>query len=253
MLVAVRTLGRIWVALLALCGVLLATSGAWAKAAAPIGDPLRLEVPGAPDAFYYKPRAGKGTKPVIMYLHGRGANVMENCRNWAKVATQFGWMVCPQGPEDRGNGTRGWNNGAAMGGVIARATLDALRAKYKRKVQLHGNVMIGFSEGAFVAMQVALRDPGTWNRWLILAANDQYWFGDARQVLHDNRPKIKRVYLFTGETDEVAPNTQRVADILKAEKVKYKMKIAPGMGHELPPDRMVTNYRRPLAWLLAAK
>ena len=246
-----RSLGRIWVTLLVLGSVLFVSSGALAKPAARVGDPLRLTVPSAPDAFYYKPRAGRGIKPVLMYLHGRGANVLENCRNWAKVGRRFGWVVCPQGPEDRGNGTRGWNNGAVMGGVIAKATLGALRAKYKRRVQLRGNVMIGFSEGAFVAMQVALRDPGTWNRWLILAANDQYWLGDGRQVLHANRPKIKRVYLFTGESDEVAPNTRRVADILKGEKVRFKVKIAPGMGHEVPPDRMVTNYRRPLAWLLA--
>lgn len=253
MLPPVRKLGPIWVALLVVGSVLFASSGAWAKSATRIGDPLRLEVPGAPDAFYYKPRAGRGIKPVLMYLHGRGANAMENCRNWARVGRQFGWVVCPQGPEDRGNGTRGWGNNAVAGGAIAKATLGALRAKYDRKVQLRGNVMIGFSEGAFVAMQVALREPATWNRWLILAANDQYWFGDARQVLHDNRPKIKRVYLFTGETDQVAPNTQRVADILKGERVSYKVKIAPGMGHEVPSDRMITNYRRPLAWLLAAR
>ncbi len=244
---------RFFLALAFAALVFSATRVASAKAAAPIADPLRLEVPGAPDAFYYKPRAGKGIKPVLMYLHGRGANVMENCRNWAKVGTQFGWVVCPQGPEDRGGGARGWNNNAMAGGQIAKAVVDALRAKYKRKVQLRGNVMIGFSEGAFVAMQVALRDPVTWNRWLILAANDQYWWGDAKQLLHDNKPKIKRVYLFTGETDEVAPNTQRVGDILKGEHITYKMKIAPGMGHEVPPDRMVTNYKRPLAWLLAGK
>jgi len=27
----------------------------------------------------------------------------------------------------------------------------------------------------------------------------------------------------------------------------------PGMGHEVPADRMISTYRRPLAWLVAAK
>jgi predicted esterase len=226
---------------------------AWAKAAAAIPDPQRIEVPGYPDAFYYRPRGGKGMRPVIMYLHGRGGNPMEECRKWAKVATQFGWMVCPQGPSDRGGGARAWDNNAIMGGQIADATVKALRAKYKRRVQLRGNLLIGFSEGAFVAMQVAIHDTSAWSRWLILAANDQYWWGDAPQLLDDNRKKIKGVYLFTGETDEVAPNTLRVADMLKAHKIRYKAKIAPGMGHEVPADRMVTNYRRPLMWLLSKK
>lgn len=245
-------LHRIQCFLLVLAG-LLASSVAWAKPAARVGEPLRLAVPGAPDAFYYRPNAGKGIKPVLMFLHGRGANVKDNCRSWAKVGRQFGWVVCPQGPDDRGNGARGWNNNATVGGAIAKATVAALRAKYKRKVQLRGNVMIGFSEGAFVAMQVALRDPVTWNRWLILAANDKYWVGDGAQLLHANRSKIKRVFLFTGEADEVAANTRRVAELLRAERIGVKMKIAPRMGHEIAADRMVVSYRAPLAWLVAAK
>jgi predicted esterase len=98
-------------------------------------------------------------------------------------------------------------------------------------------------------MQVGLRDPKTWSRWLILAANDQYWWGDASTLLHEGRKKIRRVYLLTGENDEVAENTTRVGEMVKAEKIPVKVKIAPGMGHEVPGDRMITTYRRPLLWL----
>ena len=136
---------------LVLAPVLAPMRQAWAKAATPIPDPQRIEVPGYPDAFYYRPRV-RGMRPVIMYLHGRGGNPMEECRKWAKVATQFGWVVCPQGPVDKGGGARAWDNNAIVGGQIADATVKALRAKYKRRVQLHGNVLIGFSEGAFVAI-----------------------------------------------------------------------------------------------------
>ncbi len=245
---------RLWhfaAAITALLAIVLGTeSVAWAKTAHKIADPQRLEVPGFADAFYYKPR-GRGLKPVLVYLHGRGGNPAEECRKWAHVATQFGWVLCPSGPEDRGDGARGWSNNAMLGGQVAKAALDALRAEYKHRVQLHGNVLIGFSEGAFVAMQVGLRDPETWSRWLILAANDQYWFGDAKSLLTENRRHIRRVYLLTGETDEVAPNTLRVADILKDAKVAHRVRIAPGMGHEVPGERMRSTYRRPLAWLLA--
>ena len=223
---------------------------AHAKSEHKVADAQRLEVPGYPDAFYYRPR-GRGMKPVLVYLHGRGGNPAEDCRKWARVGTQFGWVVCPSGPEDRGDGARAWNNNATVGGQIVKAALDSLRDKFKHRVKSRGNVLIGFSEGAFVAMQVGLRDPHTWSHWLILAANDQYWFGDAKEVLHENRKRIRRVYLLTGESDEVAPNTQRVGDMLKDEKVSVKVKIAPGMGHEVPADRMRSTYRRPLAWLLA--
>jgi hypothetical protein len=28
------------------------------------------------------------------------------------------------------------------------------------------------------------------------------------------------------------------------------VKLVPGLGHEVPQDRMISTYRRPLAWLL---
>jgi predicted esterase len=221
---------------------------AFAKSAEAVAEAQHLEVPGFEDAFYYRAR-GRGLKPVIIYLHGRGGNPEEDCRKWARVGTQFGWVLCPQGPEDRGGGARSWANNPSAGKDIIDASLQALRAKYHRRVQLRGNVLIGFSEGAFIAMQVGLRDPKTWNRWLILAANDQYWWGDAAQLLHDARKKIHRVYLLTGANDEVAENTERVGEMVKAEKIPVRVKIEPGMGHEVTADRMVTNYRRPLLWL----
>lgn len=231
---------------------LLAAWPALAKTGGTIGAPQRLEVPGNADAFFYRPH-GKGLRPVIMYLHGRGANPAEDCRKWAKVGTEFGWVVCPSGREDRGGGGRGWNNDASSGKQVVDATLAALRAKYNRRVQLRGNVLVGFSEGALVAMQLGLHDPRTWNRWLILAANDQYWWGDAPALLDVAQPKLRRVYLLTGESDGVAQNTLRVRDELKTHKIAHKVRLVPGMGHEVPGDRMVTLYRRPLAWLTAIK
>jgi acetyl esterase/lipase len=64
---------------------------------------------------------------------------------------------------------------------------------------------------------------------------------------------VRRVYLLTGENDGVAQNTVKVGDTLKKNKVPVKVRLVPGMGHEVPGDRMVSTYRRPLAWLVAAK
>ncbi len=223
---------------------------AQAKTGAAIGEPLRIEVEGAPDAYYYKPRA-KGPRPILMYLHGRGGNPAEDCRKWAKVGRQFGWVVCPSGPGDSGNGGRTWGSFDAE--KVIDGTVAALRAKYKGRVQRHGNVLIGFSEGAFVAMQVGLKDQSTWTKWLILGASDQYWQQDVTEALDVEKRKVRRVYLLTGENDGVAQNTVKVGDTLKKNKVPVKVKLVPGMGHEVPSDRMVSTYRRPLAWLVAAK
>ncbi|MDB5218756.1 MAG: hypothetical protein JWO86_6683 [Myxococcaceae bacterium] len=225
---------------------------AHAKTGAAIGEALHLEIPGQPDAFYFKPRA-KGPRPILMYLHGRGGNPAEDCRKWAKVGSQFGWVVCPAGPGDNGSGGRTWSTGAGDAEKVIDATVAALRAKYHGRVQRRGNVLIGFSEGAFVAMQVGLKDQSTWTKWLILGASDQYWQQDVTEALDAEKRKVRRVYLLTGENDGVAQNTVKVGDTLKKNKVPVKVKLVPGMGHEVPSDRMVSTYRRPLAWLVAAK
>jgi predicted esterase len=157
--------------------------------------------------------------------------------------------LCPQGPEDRGGGTRSWANNPTAGKEIIDSSLAALHEKYPHRVQTRGNILVGFSEGAFIAMQVGLRDPKTWSRWLILAASDTYWQGNAQSLLHDGRNTIRRVYLLTGANDQVAENTTRVGEMVKAENIPVEVKIAPGMGHEVPADRMIATYRRPLLWL----
>lgn len=243
---------RRWVAVIAaFFAVLTATRVVVAKGKE-LGEPLVLDVPGMAPAYYYKP-VGKGTRPVLMYLHGRGANPHDDCRKWARVGTAFGWVVCPQGGEDRGGGSRAWANSVDSGQRITDAVVAALRAKYKTRVQTRNNILIGFSEGAFIAQQLGIKEPQKWSRWLILAASDRYWFGDSQKVLEDSRRKIRRVFLLTGEHDGVVENTQRAGEMLRSARVNTRVRIVPGMGHEVPADRMVANYRRPLLWLAAAR
>ena len=126
---------------------------------------------------------------------------------------------------------------------------DALRDKFGRRVQLRGNTLIGFSEGAYVAMNVGVREPEVFNRWLILAANDGYWGGEGQDELEKRYAHIKRVYLLTGEHDEVVGCTRRVFQLLDDAGVHVMMKIPEDLAHEIPEDRMRTLYRRPLRWL----
>jgi predicted esterase len=243
-------------AALLVCGIcsaaLLIAHRADASEPATTPDPMIIEVPGFSDAYYYRPRR-KARRPVLLYLHGRGGNALEDCRKWARVAGIFGWVVCPQGPALTDSGGRTWNNDADTAMKIVEATLAALREKYKGRLRLRSNVIIGFSEGAFVAQQIGVRDPAHWSRWLILAANDHYWVGDTPQLLEQNRSKIRRVFLLTGENDDVAENTKRAGDMLKTAHIRCKVKIEAGLGHEVPADRMITTYRRPLRWLVAAR
>ena len=210
---------------------------------------LTLPLPGA-DAFYYEP-VGPGRlsmRPVLMYLHGRGGSAAADCRRWAPVARRVGWLVCPQGPEQRNSG-RGWDNNWPAGHRVVMSALDTLRKKYGRRVQLYGNTLIGFSEGAYVAMNVGVREPRAFNRWLVLAADTQYWGVSGLQSLDVARSRLRRVYLITGEQDIVVDRTREVHKWLKKARVSTKLRAPKDMGHELALSRKAGLYRQALLWL----
>jgi predicted esterase/LysM repeat protein len=210
-----------------------------------------LDVPGAPRAYYFEPSGPgrNGLKPVFMYLHARGGDPANDCRRWARIARRMGWIVCPSGPEDRGGGARGWNNAWPSGHRIAMATLAALRDKYGRRVQTRGNTIIGFSEGALVAMNVGVREPQTFSRWLILAADTGYWGMEGREKLVANRGAIRRVYLITGQQDSVYESTLQVRQWLQQAHVTTRVSTPADMGHELALESRSGMYQAALVWL----
>lgn len=213
------------------------------------GGLRRLELPGAAPAYYFEPQ-GKGRlglKPVLVYLHGRGGHPERDCRRWASVARGYGWLVCPSGPVPYGSG-RAWDNNWPSARHATMAAISALREKYGRRVQLWGNTLIGFSEGAYAAMNIGVREPRTFNRWLILAASSSYWGGPGIEALGSAKDRVRRVILITGERDGVIESTHEVQAWLKKAGVPTRV-ITPNMGHEVPLEKKTELYRSALGWL----
>ena len=99
---------------------------------------------------------------------------------------------------------------------------------------------MGFSEGAFVALQTGLNEPVMFPRWVIFAAHDRYLAteGDA---LANARRAVRKVYLVTGAHDEIVEHSRRAAASLRRDRVgRVELRILPGVGHQLPPDFAAT-------------
>jgi predicted esterase len=216
-----------------------------------VGGGLRqIDLPGAAPAYYFEP-VGKGRlglKPVLVYLHGRGGHPEADCRRWASLARRYGWLVCPSGPVPYGDG-RAWDNNWPSAHHATMAAINALREKYGRRVQLWGNTLIGFSEGAYAAMNVGVREPRTFNRWLILAANSKYWGGPGLEALGSAKNRVRRVFLITGEHDGVIEGTHQVEAWLQKAGVPTKVITPSNMGHETPLEKKTEMYRGALSWL----
>jgi len=225
--------------------------GAGGPSRAPDPGLQRLVIGNGLVAYYYEP-TGPGRlalKPVLMYLHGRGGDPAADCTRWARVARPLGWVVCPTGPVNYGGGRRGWGNNWVSGHSVVKAGLTALRAKYQRRVQLYGNTLIGFSEGAFVAMNVGLRETRAFNRWLILAADTEYWGSPGREQLQRRGASVRRVYLITGRRDVVYDETQEVRRWLRKAGIPVRISTPKDMGHQLALESKPSMYRAALIWL----
>ena len=213
-------------------------------------DLHRLDIHGKPPVYYFEPTGSSNSvlRPVIMALHGRGGNAAMFCSRWSQVARPLGWLVCPSAPHPHGAG-ESWRNDWFTGKVVVDAALKALRERYPTRVQLYGNTLLGFSEGAFVAMNVGIRDPRTYNRWLILAANDAYWGANATQLLNRAKPRLHRVFLITGQLDGVYDATLRTYNKLQHARVQVNLADPPGIGHEIALDSQRQVYKEALSWL----
>jgi predicted esterase len=216
------------------------------------GDPERLDLPGMAGAYFYRPSA-RGRQRVLVYLHARGANPRESCRKWHESTPRFGWLLCPIGPHthERGGATRQWRNDAGYARRESIAGIERLTELFRGRVRRHDNVVMGFSEGAYVGMNVGLQEPTTFPRWLIIAPNDGYIDGEAARIRR-LAESSSRVYLITGRHDEIYPDAvraeTRLVRALGRRRVKHR--IMDRAGHELPPE-FVPVTRRALLWLTA--
>jgi LysM repeat protein/predicted esterase len=206
--------------------------------------------PGVAPAYYFEPTGpGRhGMRPILVYLHARGGHPEKDCQRWAAVARRLGWLVCPTGPATYGDG-RAWDNNWPSAHAATMAAIGVLRKKYGRRVQLYGNTLIGFSEGAYAAMNVGVREPHVFNRWLILAATDRYWGGPGLEALQTAKERVRRVFLITGEHDGVIDGTHQVEEWLGRAGVDTRVVTPSDMGHELALDRKPELYHEALAWL----
>lgn len=199
------------------------------------GEPDVLELQGMPDAWFYRSRV-RGRSRVFIYLHSRGADPREACQRFSDIVTRFGWLICPVGPGSRGSGRHVWNNNAALARRYSVAALTELGRRFGRRIRWTDNVIMGFSEGAFVAMQTGLMEPSRFSRWVIFAAHDGY-IDMNRELYPDARRSLRKIYLLTGAHDAIVEHTRRANALMRRERLgRVEMRILPNAAHELPPQ-----------------
>ena len=190
----------------------------------------------------YAPRDTSSPRPVIVYLHGMWASPEDSCPTFESAATPFGFLVCPRGnaPLDGG---RMWSGTYATVAPQVRAALDAAGQLAPGRLNRSSNgTLMGYSNGAYFAVEVAYAEPGRWSGLVLLSMKLDL------DVARLRTAGIRRVVLAAGERDGSYYSMKALAERTASSGLETRFTSLGCGGHAFPadmPDRMCSA----VAWV----
>jgi predicted esterase len=168
--------------------------------------------------------------PLVVMLHGMCSDAHGSCEFWNQDGRQYGWLVCPEGNGRCGSRPDWRGDGEEKAQHIDAATAQ-LRSSYGELVAAPGgDVLVGFSRGAFVARDVAYARPGQFRGLVLIGAA---LVPDPERLRASG---IRRVVLASGDHDGARPTMQRAWAVLTAAKLEARFVSLGPIWHELPDD-----------------
>jgi predicted esterase len=190
----------------------------------------------------YAPVDATAARPAIVFLHGMWAGPEEQCGIFERAATPFGFLVCPRGNAPNEKWWM-WTGTYATVAPQVHAALDAAGALAPGKLDRSGGgTLIGYSNGAYFAVEVAMAEPGKWTGLVLLS-----------MPLHLDVPRlraagVRRILLAAGDRDGARASLQALAERTDAAGLPTRFtSLGPG-GHEFPPD-MSARMCEAVAWV----
>ena len=125
----------------------------------------------------HAPAQNTAHPPLIVVLHGSGADERDMIGLWPQLPSAV--VVSPRGPfQDASGGYRWYRKAGASGGVeadldLSRKSLDLLIDDALKRFDADPNevFLVGFSQGAVMAYDIALKEPGRFRGAAILSGS----------------------------------------------------------------------------------
>lgn len=180
-------------------------------------------------------------KQLFILLHGIGSQASDLVALADDLMDEFptAGFFLPEGfyPFDGGGNGRQWYSNLRINDESrverVAAEMAAMRAliKYTQQrfnVLQSDTALVGFSQGAHVALQYSVQHDGHVGR--VIAFSGRF------PALPDKAPELTTIHLLHGEDDDVvsASHAQAAYDRLKQIEGDVTLDILPGIGHEIP-------------------
>jgi predicted esterase len=155
-------------------------------------------------------------------------------------ATQFGFLVCPRANSPFDGGLMWSGTFADAEKQIRPALVAAERLAPGKMDRTGGGTLVGYSNGAYFAVEVACAERGRWSGLILLSMKLRV---DAARL---RAAGIRRVLLAAGDRDGARTSMEQTAEQLEAAGLEARFEsLGPG-GHPFPADmadRMVEAIR----------
>lgn len=183
----------------------------------------------------------QGPRPLLVVLHGYGG-APGHAERYRQVARELGAIVAAPGalrPGPRGKGFS-WTFRDEAEWWVLRA-IERVAAEHP--VDPDRVVLAGYSQGANVALSVALAAPARFAG--VLAVAGHY---EPHRMRAPPGAEL-RIYLLTGRKDPAVDTFRQAERTLRSDGVEVRLREVPGLGHAFPP-RATRELRQALEFLL---
>jgi predicted esterase len=196
----------------------------------------------------YAPEDTTAPRPVILYLHGMWATPEDSCGVFARASIPFGFLVCPRGnalmPKSLGDGPM-WAGTYASVAPAVHAALRAAEAAAPGKLARAGDgTIVGYSNGAYFAAEIARAEPGKWSGLVLLSMRLDL---DAARL---RAAGIRRIVLAAGDRDGARASMKALAEKVDGAGLPTRFMSLGAVGHEFPRD-MERQMCAAVAWVRA--
>lgn len=187
----------------------------------------------------FPPRAPAHALTVV-YLHGIHGRAENGCPWLREGASEIGWLVCPAANAPLANGTFSWGGTTLeQRAVVARAEQVAHAAGAD---PARSNVIVGFSQGAFVALDLVRARLGRYRGLVLIGA-------DVEPVAQELAAGgVTRLVLAAGSLDASFGRLQRSATRLLRAGVDVRFVDLGRIGHSYETTEK-ERLREAIAWV----
>jgi len=193
----------------------------------------------------YPPADASTPHAPIVYLHGMWATPEDSCHLLAHAATARGFLVCPRGNSDAPGEGRMWTGTYATVAPSLHSALATASALSPGALDRQAaGTLVGYSNGAYFAAEIALHEPGRWSGLVLLSMRLDL---DADKL---RAAGVHRVVLAAGDKDGARDSMRAQAARLSAAGLSVRFMSLGDVGHELPvPPGIDATLAEALAWV----